>query len=177
MWALVLVLNVACSIFWLVTSLWKAPWYCLPYWVLVNDTRRIIGYSTSQSKWVSDRYWFYYKFSEIEQQKVYFLLWYIELLWHYFIKYVFSPIYNQWFLGILCQKHLNQSKNYIKFDFQYRSTVTLEVLQLLLPKISGHQTAEKYQGSANHDELDLKSDVNWPDSGKISIPTTVSSQF
>ena len=48
----------------------------------------------------------------------------------------------------------NQSKNYIKFNFQYWSTSTFKVTQLPLPKISKHQTEEQYKGSANRCELE-----------------------
>ena len=71
---------------------------------------------------------------------------------------------------------LKQSNNYINFDFQYRSKPKFEVTQLPLSKISKHWTAEQYQGSADHGELDLKLDVNRPASGKLLKSTTVSSQ-
>ena len=35
----------------------------------------------SQNERVSDQYWFYYDIRDIEQQKVHFLLLYIELRW------------------------------------------------------------------------------------------------
>ena len=66
-----------------------------------------------------------------------------------------------------------KSKNYIKFDRQYRSTPTLEATQFPLQKSSEHQTAEQYQGSANRVELDLKSVVNILATGKLRKYTTV----
>ena len=60
----------------------------------------------------------------------------------------------------LCHNRLEQSTNYIKFDFQYRYTPKLEVKQPPLHNSREHQTAEQYQGSAGRGELDLKSDVN-----------------
>ena len=47
-------------------------------------------------------------------------------------------------------------------DFQYQSTETLKFAQLPLTKSIKHRTREKYQGSSNRGELDLKSDVNRP---------------
>ena len=71
----------------------------------------------------------------------------------------------------------NQSNNYIKFDFQYISTQTLEATQFPLHKSSEHQTAEQYLGSANCVELDLKSVVNLLATGKLQKSTTVYSQY
>ena len=88
-----------------------------------------------------------------------------------------SPILNEWFLGILCHNFLKHSKHYITFYFQYRYTPTFEVTQFLLHKRSKHWTAEQYQGSDDRGELDLKSDLNRPASGKLQQSTTVSSQF
>ena len=85
------------------------------------------------------------------------------------VSLFFSPISNQTFLGIFCHKFSKQSKNYIKFDFQYLSKATLKVTQLLSPKSSKHRTMEQYHESANCDELDLKSDVNRPGSGKLRV--------
>ena len=72
---------------------------------------------------------------------------------------------------------LNQSNNYIKFDFQYRYIPTLEATQFPLHKISKHQTAEQYLGSANFGEIDIKSDVNRLATGKLPQSTTVYSQY
>ena len=79
----------------------------------------------------------------------------------------FSKILNQLFLGIFCHNFLKRSKNYINFYLQYQSTATLEVSQFPLPQISKHQTAEQYQRSYDCGDLDLKSDVNQPASGKL----------
>ena len=76
----------------------------------------------------------------------------------------------------LCHNCLKKLKNYINFDFQYRSTLTLEVTQFTLHKINKHQTVEKYQGSADSGELDLESDVNRLASKKLWKSTTISSQ-
>ena len=46
----------------------------------------------------------------------------------------------------------------------------------MLPISSEHQMSEQYQGSADRGELDIKSYVNWPASGKLRQSTTVSSQ-
>ena len=46
----------------------------------------------------------------------------------------------------------------------------------MLPISSEHQTAEKYQGSADRGELDIKSYINQPDSDKLRQSTTVFSQ-
>ena len=47
---------------------------------------------------------------------------------------------------------------------------------LTLPISSKNWMAEQYQGSSNCEELDLKSDANRTDSGKLWQSTTVSSQ-
>ena len=70
---------------------------------------------------------------------------------------------NQWFFGILFHKILNHSKNYIKFDSQYQSAVTLKVSEVPLPKSREHQTVEQYQVSDDCNELDHKADVSWED--------------
>ena len=67
-------------------------------------------------------------------------------------------------------------KFYIKFDLQYRSTPTLEATQFPLHKSSEHQTAEKYQGSTNRGDIDIKSYVNRLATGQIRQSTTVYSQ-
>ena len=41
-------------------------------------------------------------------------------------------------------KFSEQSTNDVKFDFQYLSTATFKVTQLLSPKNIKHQTTEKY---------------------------------
>ena len=56
------------------------------------------------------------------------------------------------------------------------STSTFKYTKLPLPKISEHGKTEKYQGSLDCGKLDLNSDVNWPDSGKLQKYTTISSQ-
>ena len=91
------------------------------------------------------------------------------------LNMLFSQISNQWCLDILCHNFFNQSKNYIKLDFQYWYTPKLEVTQLPLHKISKYRTSEQYQGSAYCGELDLKSDINRTDSGKLREYTTLSS--
>ena len=75
-----------------------------------------------------------------------------------------------------CHNYLNQSKNDSKFYLQYRSKLTLEVTQFLLHKTREHQTEEQYQASADCDELNIKSDTNRTDSGKLRQYTTVSGQ-
>ena len=64
------------SVFPLRNSLRKFPCDCLPYYVLVNDTWRIVGSSIVKIDRVSDRYCFYYNFSDIEQQMLHLLLLY-----------------------------------------------------------------------------------------------------
>ena len=71
---------------------------------------------------------------------------------------------------------LRDSNHYINFDLRFWSSAIFEVSLFLLPKSSQHQTADQYQGSANHGELHLKSDVNWPDSGKLRQSASVYSQ-
>ena len=56
-------------------------------------------------------------------------------------------------------------------------TSTLEVSKFPLPVSSEHRTSELYQGSEDRGELDIKSDVNRPASGKLRKSTTVSSQW
>ena len=70
-----------------------------------------------------------------------------------------------------------KSKNYIKFDRQYRSTPTLEATQFQLHKSSEHQIAKQYQESDNCGEIDLKSNVNRLATGKLPQSTTVYSQY
>ena len=84
----------------------------------------------------------------------------------------FSLIFNQWFLGIFCHNFLKKLKNYLNFDFQYRSTSTFEVSQFLLPKGNKHRTVEQYKGSDDCGELYFKLDVNRPASGKLRKSTT-----
>ena len=92
------------------------------------------------------------------------------------VSLYFSQMLNQWFLGIFCHKFLGQPKDYINSNFRFRSTAPLGVSQLLLPKSSEHRTADQYHRSANNGELNLKSDVNRPASGKLRQSNTVSSQ-
>ena len=147
-WAIFLALNVASSVFQLLISFRKAPWYfftllsasinhferapcyILPYSVQ-DDTQRIIGYSTVKIDRVSGWYWFYYKFCDIEQKNslfgiVYWTMMTILYLFCFILKcYVlsfFSQISNQWCLGIFCHKFLRQSKKYINFNFRFWST-------------------------------------------------------
>ena len=57
-------------------------------------------------------------------------------------------------------QYLKQLNNFIKFNFQYRYTPTLEVKQCPLHKSREHPTAIQYHGSADLGVIDLKSDVN-----------------
>ena len=50
MWASDLLLCVVLLVFWLSTSLRKGPFYCLPYYVFVKNTRRIVGSSILKSR-------------------------------------------------------------------------------------------------------------------------------
>ena len=75
-----------------------------------------------------------------------------------------------------CHTFSKYSNNYLKFNFQFLSTSTLENSQLPLHIRSEHQTAERYKGSANRGGLDLNIFVNKPDSGKMRQSTTLSSQ-
>ena len=68
---------------------------------------------------------------------------------------------------------LNQSNNYINFDLQYRSTPTLEATQFPLHEIIEHQPSEKYQESDNRGDIDIKSNVNRLDPGKIRQSTSL----
>ena len=43
----------------------------------------------------------------------------------------------------------------------------------MLPKCIEYRKMEQYQGSADHGEIDLNSDVNRPASGKLQKFTTV----
>ena len=73
---------------------------------------------------------------------------------------------------------LKQSKNYINSNFRFWSTSTSKDTKFLLPqhiKIK-HQNTKQYQGSYYRGELDLNSDVNQPDSGKLCQSTTIYSQ-
>ena len=56
-------------------------------WVISIDFN--IGYSTVKTERVSDRYWFYYNFRKIEQQKLHHLLLYIKcvsVVWEHFVS-------------------------------------------------------------------------------------------
>ena len=72
-----------------------------------------------------------------------------------------------------CHNCLKQSESYIKLDFQYQSIPTLEVTRLPLHKISEYQIEEKYNGSDNPGEVDLKSEVNRKSSGKLQQNTAL----
>ena len=73
-------------------------------------------------------------------------------------------------------KFYKQSNNYINFDSPFQSTATFKYTKLSLPKRNKYLKKEQYQGSADHGEIDLKSDVNQPTSGKLWQSTTVPSQ-
>ena len=56
-------------------------------WVI--DIDFIIGYSTVKIERVSDQYWFYYNFHEIEQQSIHLLILYIKcvsVVWEHFLS-------------------------------------------------------------------------------------------
>ena len=149
--------------------------YIWPYCVQYN-TCSIIGHchSTVKIARVSDRYWYFLwdgttkgSLCALFHWPMMIILFLLCFILKCHVSLFVSRISNQWFLGILCQIILRQSKNDINFDFRFLSTATLEVSLILLPKIRKHQTAEQYQGSYNSSDLDPKSDVNRPVSGKI----------
>ena len=153
-----------------------------------DDTRSISSYChyTVKTKRVSYFCWFYYNFRDMGETKctlcanVYLtmmrILYILCFILKFHLSFFFSPILNQWFLGIFCHNVLKQWKNYIKFDFQYQSTPRLEVAHLPLHQSSKHLTSEKYQGSADRGNLDLKSEVNRPSSSKLQQWATIYSQ-
>ena len=136
LWEIFLALNVASSVFILVASLWKVPWCNFPYYVLTNDTWGIIGYYKSKIEWLSYWYWLYCNFREIKQKKVYFLLWYIELWWQSFIRYVIFANSESVISCYLSHSCLEQLMNFINIDCQYLSIPTLEVTPFPLHKRS-----------------------------------------
>ena len=145
-------------------------------WKTIHGGLLVISQSKSQG-WVIDIY--FITIFVILNQKIYIMCYYIlnhddNLIFvMFYIKMsciIFSPqISNQWFLGIFCHNFSKQSNNYMKSDFQYWSTPTLEFIQVPLHKRRKHQTAEQYQGSADRGELDPKSDVNRLASGKLLL--------
>ena len=126
---------------------------------------------------MSNQYWFYYEFCEIEQKM--YIFWYGILNYDESLSLIifFSPISNQWFFGIFCHNVLKQSKKYKNFDFQYWSAATFKVSQFVWPKSREQQTVEQYQGLADRGELYLKSFINRLASGKLCQSITVSIQF
>ena len=96
------------------------------------------------------------------------------LKWH--ISFFFSQISNSWFIGILCQNVSKQLKNHINFNFQYWSTKKFEVTQLPLHKEESTKQRINIMGQPIVANLNLKSDVDRPASGKLGQSTTVPSQ-
>ena len=89
---------------------------------------------------------------------------------------VFSSNFESVLYWTFISHFLRQSKNDIKYNFQFQSTVRLEFSQFLLPISSKHQRAYQYKESADSDELYLEPEVNRLASGKLWKLITVSSQ-
>ena len=151
-----------------------------------NDTHRIITYyiSTVKSTRVSDQYCFNFYLREMEQiryiicysllkydDNIFLVMLFIEMSWLILfttIKWLFSWYFLSQFFKAVKELH--------KLWFFIWSKEIFKGIKFLLTKRSEYQKTEQYQGSSDRGELDIKSDVNIPDSGKLQKSTTESSQ-
>ena len=169
MWSIVLDLDVEYSVFWLVTSLLKEPCYFLPYYLQSNLTLKsalLLVTVLSACKWYTFGYWIFYSQNSKSEWLVLILLqilldwtmkgtfyaivyWSMMIIVHsicmflIFLLSLFSrKLWISDLLSFLPQLVLKQSKNYIKFHFQFQSKSALETSLSPLHISSKHQTAD-----------------------------------
>ena len=74
---------------------------------------------------------------------------------------IFPKTSHQWSVVISVKIVSEQSKNYIKFHYQFWSTSVLKDSIFLLNLSSEHETADQYQGSDDRGELDINTVLNY----------------
>ena len=110
-WEIVLALSVALLVLQLRTSLWKAPFNCLPSYVIVINARRIIGSSTVK----------------IERAVIDIVL--IIIFWYWtmnttsyalvYCNMTTTLIWSEYFICVIFPKFLTISESVISYHFSH----------------------------------------------------------
>ena len=136
MWAFDLDLSVAFLVLWLRTALQKSPFYLFLCYVLVNDTRRIVGSSSVKIERVSVWFFLIMLFMILNDEFFIFCAcWldyddnsiYIFECFVCFISHHFPCNFSISHILSFPWHFFNKSKNYIKSSFKFRYKPAMKI--------------------------------------------------